>query len=77
MAVTDASQLYDAYYYAHGCGTLPYERNAGWLQFFGSVADHIVRDIQPRTVLDAGCAIGLLVEVLRDRGVDAHGIDIS
>jgi cyclopropane fatty-acyl-phospholipid synthase-like methyltransferase len=28
-------------------------------------------------VLDAGCAIGLLVEALRERGVDARGIDIS
>jgi GT2 family glycosyltransferase/glycosyltransferase involved in cell wall biosynthesis len=77
MAVTDASQMYDAYYYAHGYGTLPYERNASWLQFFGSVADHIVREIQPKTVFDAGCAIGLLVEALRNRDVEASGIDIS
>jgi cyclopropane fatty-acyl-phospholipid synthase-like methyltransferase len=28
-------------------------------------------------VLDAGCAIGLLVETLRARGVDACGIDLS
>jgi GT2 family glycosyltransferase/glycosyltransferase involved in cell wall biosynthesis/cyclopropane fatty-acyl-phospholipid synthase-like methyltransferase len=77
MAVTDASQLYDAYYYAHGCGKVPCERNAIWLQYFGSLADHIVREIQPATVLDAGCAIGLLVEMLRERGVEASGIDIS
>ena len=73
----EVAKSYDAYYYAHGCGTLPYERNAGWLQFFGSVAERIVHVIQPQTVLDCGCAIGLLVETLRDRGVEAYGVDIS
>lgn len=77
MNSSEISKAYDAYYYAHGCGTQPYERNPGWLRFFDSVAAHIVRGIQPHTVLDAGCAIGLLVETLRDRGVDAQGIDIS
>ncbi len=33
--------------------------------------------IGPRTVLDAGCAIGLLVEGLRANGMDARGFDIS
>ena len=32
---------------------------------------------RPARLLDAGCAIGLLVETLRDRGVDARGVDIS
>jgi SAM-dependent methyltransferase len=54
-----------------------YERSEHWLTFFGSIADRIVRDIAPRTVLDMGCAMGLLVESLRDRGVEAYGIDIS
>lgn len=70
------AELYDAYYYATGCGQ-PYERNEGWLRFFGSVADHIVSDIGPATVLDAGCALGFLVEMLRERGVHAFGVDIS
>ena len=34
-------------------------------------------DIAPATVLDAGCAMGFLVEALRDQGVDAFGIDVS
>ena len=55
----------------------PYERSDHWMRFFGSVADHIVSDIDPQTVFDAGCAMGFLVEALRDRGVDASGIDIS
>lgn len=67
-------------YYALYCsveGDLPYGRSDHWLSFFGRIADRIVEDIKPRTVLDAGCAMGLLVEALRDRGVDAEGVDIS
>jgi len=68
--------LFDAYYYAHGCGR-PYQRDDGWLRFFGGIADRIIQDIQPNTVLDAGCAMGFLVEKLRERNVDAFGVDIS
>ncbi len=71
------AELYDSRYYATGCGSLPYERNEGWLRFFGGIADRIVSDIGPATVLDAGCALGFLVETLRDRGLKAFGVDIS
>ena len=64
------------YYYRHDCG-VPYERNDHWLAFFGRIADEIVRDLRPASVLDAGCAMGFLVEALRQRGVDARGIDVS
>ncbi len=67
---------FDAYYYAHDCGR-PYKRDEVWLAFFGKVADHIVQEIAPHTVLDAGCAMGFLVESLRRRGVEAFGVDIS
>ena len=73
-AVSDAS--FDAYYYAHCCGD-PYTRSEGLLRFFAGIADRIVADIVPKTVLDAGCAIGMLVEALRARGVDATGVDLS
>ena len=69
-------KLFDDYYYAHGCGA-PYRRDEGWLAQFGRIADAIARDIQPQTVLDVGCAIGLLVETLRERGVEAYGVDVS
>jgi hypothetical protein len=55
----------------------PYERTDRWLEFFGKVADGIVRDLHPMSALDAGCAMGFLVEALRERGVDAVGVDIS
>ncbi|MGC1165693.1 MAG: methyltransferase domain-containing protein [Solirubrobacterales bacterium] len=64
------------HYFRHDCG-VPYERNDHWLEFFGKIADGIVRDLRPASVLDAGCAMGFLVEALRERGVDARGIDVS
>jgi SAM-dependent methyltransferase len=69
-------QPFGEFYYRNCCGR-PYLRNEEWLTFFGEIADHIVTDLQPKHVLDAGCALGLLVEQLRRRGVDACGIDIS
>ena len=72
----DHSPDYGRYYYRHDCG-IPYERNEHWLQFFGKIADAIVRDLRPTSVLDAGCAMGFLVEALRARGVEAYGIDVS
>jgi hypothetical protein len=68
--------LFDEQYYAVGCGS-PYERNQYWLNFFGSIADEIVRCLKPNKVLDAGCAFGFLVESFWDRGVEAYGFDIS
>jgi SAM-dependent methyltransferase len=67
---------FGAEYYAASCGR-PYCRNDEWLGVFGTIADRIVSDINPRRVLDAGCALGLLVETLRARGVEAFGIDLS
>lgn len=71
------SELYNAAYYHSGCGPIPYEEPEHWVKFFGMIADRIVADIHPKTVLDAGCAMGYLVAALRDRGVEAYGVDIS
>ena len=70
------ADLYDAYYYAHDCG-LAYRRDRHWLEFFDAIAAQIVTSIGPHTALDAGCAMGFLVEGLRKRGVDCYGVDIS
>lgn len=67
---------YGAFYYRHDCGIL-YERSEHWLKFFDQAADRIVHDLRPASVLDAGCAMGFLVEALRKRGVEAYGIDVS
>ena len=71
-------QFYGADYYAnYWGGGGPYERNDRWLRFFGDVADGLIRDFHPTAVLDAGCAMGFLVEQLRKKGVDAKGFDVS
>ena len=75
-AAGTAAPLYDASYYAQGCGE-PYEHNAAWLGVFDNIAGRIVSELRPRSVLDAGCALGFLVETLRQRGVQAWGIDVS
>src|SRR5262245_21764969 len=76
MVSQSIAKSYDAFYFAQSCGR-PYQRDDEWLRFFATIADRIVNSIRPSTVLDAGCAIGFLVEALRDRGVDAVGVDIS
>ena len=57
--------LYDAPYYDNYNGEA-YGRTEHWLTFFDNIADNIVRSLQPKSVLDVGCAFGLLVERLRD-----------
>jgi SAM-dependent methyltransferase len=70
--------LYNEEYFQTHFAVEPYGReSAHWMEFFGRVADFIVQRFRPRRVLDAGCAMGLLVEALRDRGVEAFGLDIS
>jgi len=75
--MNNSYDLYNVEYYASHCGTMPYERTAHWLNFFGQVADEIIRHIHPKTVFDAGCAHGFLVESLWDRGVHTKGRDLS
>jgi glycosyltransferase involved in cell wall biosynthesis/2-polyprenyl-3-methyl-5-hydroxy-6-metoxy-1,4-benzoquinol methylase len=71
-------QLYDREYFEKHCGPIPYTRDEPrWLEFFGGVAEELIRSLKPSTVLDVGCAIGFLVEAFWQRGVRAYGIDIS
>lgn len=73
---TDANRLFNAWYYQTGCGS-SYQRDDCWIGLFSNLADRIVAEIGPHSVMDAGCAFGMLVEQLRARGVEAEGIDIS
>lgn len=77
-------QYGEEYFVRYGRGPYGYQTSAPyrlgeslWQTYFGQIADLIVSELAPRTVLDAGCAIGFLVEALRGRGVEAWGIDIS
>lgn len=71
--VVNLDEVYGAHYYTTGCGK-PYQQ---WLEFFDGIAERIVRDLNPASVLDASCALGYLVEGLRKRGIDAEWIDLS
>ncbi|MCC5617186.1 glycosyltransferase [Nostoc sp. CHAB 5836] len=72
----DLGTFYNEYYYTHCCG-VPYKRDDGWMRFFNTIAKEIKINICPKTVLDAGCAMGFLVESLRQQDVETWGIDIS
>ena len=45
--------------------------------FLTVIANRIAEDLHPKTVLDAGCAMGYLVAALRDRGVEACGVALE
>jgi GT2 family glycosyltransferase/glycosyltransferase involved in cell wall biosynthesis len=77
ITTSEAAGLYDEAYYRTGCGPLAYERSEHWVNFFGGIADQLIRSLNPARVLDAGCAMGFLVESFWDRGVEAWGIDVS
>ena len=76
MTENNPGELYDESYFKHGCG-IPYQRDDHWLTFWGKIAERIINDIQPSSVMDAGCAMGFLVEKLREGGVEAYGFDVS
>lgn len=58
-------------------GKSAYAENKELKQNFVRDAKRIVDLFNPRRVLDIGCALGFLVEALRDLGVEAYGMDIS
>ena len=69
------SYFFNEFYQENGGGNYTDKKN--WMPFFEILADKIIDIFNPKFVLDAGCACGYLVEALRDRGVEAFGIDIS
>lgn len=68
--------VYDEAYYSDYDGQR-YERSDAWLGLFRHFADNIVKTLQPSRTLDAGCALGFLVEALDELGVESYGFDIS
>ncbi len=74
------SEVYGKSYFDHydiGNKQVNYADSAEIQNFLTGVAEQIVKDLHPKTVLDAGCAMGYLVAALRDRGVEAYGMDCS
>lgn len=70
------SRTYNKEYFEN-YGGIGYGDRETWKKQFARIADRIIADFNPGTVLDVGCAYGYLVEVFRERGVAAYGIDIS
>ena len=70
------NELYNEEYYKDYAGVSYHDKEL-WTGIFGRIADKIIADYNPGTVLDAGCAFGYLVSAFRKRGVHAYGIDIS
>ncbi len=73
---TDHYSNYNSLYHTLRVGDQdqPEESSTG---LFESLANRIILDLQPTSLLDAGCGRGYLVKALRDRGVEAWGIDSS
>lgn len=65
-------------YYADRLGSEPYAwESPSWNAFFAAAADRLIAVANPRSVLDVGCARGLLVQALAERGVAVEGLDVS
>lgn len=75
MNTTYNSYFYNEFYAKNGGGN--YLDGSIWTPFFAQLAEKIVQQFNPQTVLDAGCACGYLVAELRKLGVEAYGVDIS
>ena len=66
------------YYATHLGGDEEYSWDSpSWRAFFSNVADKVVSLTGAKRVLDVGCARGLQVQALVEKGVDAYGADIS
>ncbi len=75
---TEADDYGETYFRSHCGADEPYEWDSPhWRTFFTMVADHIRAVTNPSSVLDVGCARGLLVQAFWEQGVDAYGIDVS
>lgn len=77
MGKIDYSKIYNKQYYSEYSKGMGYENNFVWIELFDSIAENIVNQLHPKTVLEMSCAFGYLVEALRKKGVEAYGIDIS
>jgi 2-polyprenyl-3-methyl-5-hydroxy-6-metoxy-1,4-benzoquinol methylase len=75
--------LYGASYYGVGRNPLSREGRSGyadydrWSSHANSQAYLLWRFFPVERTLDVGCARGFVVEALRERGMDANGVDVS
>lgn len=69
----------ESYYknYDIGDKTVSYLESPELRAFLAGAARELTAAFQPKTVLDAGCAMGVLVSEFVKQGVDAWGLDLS
>ncbi len=53
------------------------ERVKNWKWYFERIAEMVVKEYNPKTLLDVGCSDGLLLECFYNYGVECFGVDIS
>lgn len=75
--VETRAEHYGDYYYMHDCGHDYDWGSEHWRNFFDDIATRLIAIFRPGSSLDAGCAKGILVGALAERGIDARGVDIS
>ena len=76
VGVGYTQEYYDNYDLGEG-GVVNYFESDLLRNTLASFAKNITNDLHPTTVLDAGCAMGVLVSEFRKLGVEAYGIDFS
>jgi SAM-dependent methyltransferase len=75
---TTTDDYTNCYYASHLGSYANYSWDSpSWRAFFIMVAEKITTLTGAQRVLDVGCARGLLVQALLEKGTDAHGTDIS
>lgn len=52
-----------------------YLNDLNYHKLFDHTADHLIKHLNPKTVLELGCGPGIFISALLQRGVDAKGID--
>ena len=75
---TEAQDYGESYFQSYGGIEQPYDWDSPhWRTFFTMVAERLQAVTNPSSVLDVGCARGLLVQAFCGQGVNAYGIDVS
>ncbi len=79
---TPSAWFYGASYFGAGRrggrgGVSGYERYDRTSSHANEAAYLVWRHLRPRRALDVGCALGLVVQALREVGVEAWGVDLS
>lgn len=67
------ASFYDEEYFDGGKGYSEYKYN----NTYSLIAEDIAIRFNPKSTLEIGCAKGFVVKELRERGIDASGIDLS